>query len=190
MSEPRHMRVGATILKCAIGIGGSIVFGTACHEIIGHGAVGVSLGGRITYVEVVGFELYPSPGWVGTDGHYGRCGVRGLDRAWKRRLFSLGGSMSTWCISVTTACLLWWRDWPRRAHFLLMWASVWWFDLFTYTLPSFGLRRFVIFGGHRHEPYKAATALGVPGPLFQAFVCGSCAILALALAFRLWRPRT
>lgn len=187
-SKPKNMRVTGTILRCAIGIGGSIAFGTACHEVIGHGALGVALGGRIAYVEVLGVKFDPSPSWVGTGGRFGRCSVPGLERSWKRPLFRLGGSMSTWCMSVTAVCLLWWRSWPRPVRFLLIWVSVWWFDLFAYTLPSFGLRRYVVFGGHADEPYRAATALGVPGPLFQAFVCGSCAILAFALVLRLRRP--
>ena len=34
--------------------------GTAWHEIVGHGLVGVLCGGTITRVEVLGFEWYPS----------------------------------------------------------------------------------------------------------------------------------
>ncbi len=188
-SEPTRRRVTGTLLKCSIAVGGCIVFGTACHEVIGHGALGVALGGRIASVKVLGVQLYPSPGWVGTGGIFGSCSVVGLELAWEDHLVSLGGSMSTWCMSVTAVCLLWWRGWPRRVHFLLICVSLWWIDLFTYTLPSFGLRRYVILGRRLDEPYQAATALGVPGPVFQTFVCGSCAILALALALRLRRSQ-
>lgn len=182
-------RVTGTLLKCLVGVGGGIVFGTVCHEVIGHGAVGVALGGRIAYLMVLGVQIYPDLGWEGTGGMFGFCSVVDLEHAWKYALMLLGGSMSTWCVSVTAVCLLWWRHWPRRVHFLLVWASLWWVDLLTYTLPSFGLRRYVILGKRWDEPYRAATALGVPGPVFQAFVCGSCAILALALVLHLRRSR-
>jgi hypothetical protein len=183
------MRVIGTLAKCLIAVSGCIVFGTTCHEVIGHGALGLVQGGRIEYVRVLGVQLYPSPGWVGTGGVFGSCSVVGLESASEHDLVSLGGSMSTWCMSVAAVCLLWWRGWPRRVHFLLVWLSLWWIDLFTYTLPSFGLRRYVILGDRWAEPYQAATALGVPGPVFQTFVCSSCAILVLALVLRLRRSQ-
>ena len=44
-----------------------LALGTACHEMIGHGLTGVLLGGRITYVEVLGLELVELAGFASQD---------------------------------------------------------------------------------------------------------------------------
>lgn len=159
--------------------------GTAWHEVVGHGLVGVLCGGRIAGVEVLGFDLYPAVRWDGWDGNYGSCDVDGVETETGRHLVSLGGSMSTWLVSVVAVVLLWlrrWRPWPRAVFVLV---GIWWIDLLTYTFPVWGLRRSVLWGGRYAEPYEAAVALGVPGGLFQAFVVITCVALGLALCFAL-----
>jgi len=77
------------------------------------------------------------------------------------------------------------RQWAQWVQVVLLSLSLWWVDLLTYTLPSFGLRRYVLFGRRFREPYDAAVALGIPGPLFQAFVIITCAGVAW-FSVRFW----
>ncbi|MBI4716521.1 MAG: hypothetical protein HY763_01840 [Planctomycetes bacterium] len=157
-----------------------LVLGTACHELIGHGLTGLLAGGRIQWVDVLGVRVYPSPAWVGAEGFFGQCEVTGLEGARTEALVALAGSMSTWVAAAVATVLLAVRRWPHRVQLALLALSVWWVDLLTYTLPSFGLRRFVVLGRYVREPFDAAVALGIPGPVFQAFVIVSCLLLAAA----------
>ncbi len=165
--------------------------GTAWHEVVGHGLAGVLCGGRIVGVQVLGFEWYPAIRWDGWDGNYGSCTVDGIATATGDELMCLAGSMSTWLVSVVAIFLLWLRRWRPWARGVLILLGIWWIDLFTYTLPVWGLRRSVLWGGRYAEPFEAAVALGVPGWLFQAFVIVSCVALGVALCYgaRRFNPR-
>ncbi|MBN2561665.1 MAG: hypothetical protein JXQ75_12125 [Phycisphaerae bacterium] len=179
------------VLRYPFLLAGCMVLGTVCHEVVGHGLVGVACGGKIDQVEVLGVQLYPSPKWLGWQGYYGHCLVTGVDTTTGSHLVSLGGSMSTWCVSVAAITLLWlrrWGPWPRT---VLACLGIWWIDLLTYTLPSWGVPRSVLWGqDYYSEPYEAAVALGMPGPIFQASALVTCVILAGALVLRLihYRP--
>ena len=157
--------------------------------IVGHGLVGAFCGGRITYVEILGVQLWPGLKWLGWQGHYGGIDFIGLFSARGRDLMGLAGSMSTWCVAVVAVVLLWIKKWQSWRRTCLAALSIWWVDLFTYTLPSWGFRRSILWGRVYSEPYEAAVALGIPGPLFQTFVVGSSLILAAALAVRLIQTR-
>lgn len=164
--------------------------GTLCHEIIGHGLTGVVLGGRITYVEVLGLRLWPKPGLVGWPAAYGYCGVDGLTPEWRKAVMGLGGSISTLLaaiLALVTLRVRRWSIWPRA---MLLAVGAWWVDLLTYTLPVWGLRRSIFWGGRISEPYEAAVMLGVPGVLWQVFVvvaCGACTIAWVRAMWRTWR---
>ncbi len=167
----------------------SLPFGTLCHELIGHGVTGVMCGGRIAYVEVLGVSLWPRLGFAGWSGMYGLADVDGDVSATGQHLISLGGSMSTWLVSVAAVALLWLR--PRRGVVRagLICLSLWWIDLFTYTLPTWGLRRSILWGGQFSEPCEAAVALGVPRHVYQGFVLVGCVLLTTALVFSLNRGK-
>lgn len=159
--------------------------GTAWHEVMGHGLVGVICGGKIQSVEVFTIQLYPKLASMGWDWYFGQCGVMGIGTEAGESWMSLGGSLSTGLVSAIVIGLLWtrrWRGWPKTVLALL---GLWWLDMMTYTLPSWGLRRLVIVGRRFAEPYDAAVALGMPGWMFQTAVIGSSVILALALVVRL-----
>lgn len=97
----------------------------------------------------------------------------------------LGGSMSTWAVSLIAIVVLWckpWRRWPRT---VLIYLGIWWIDLLTYTWTTWGLQRSILWGGTYSEPYVAATSLGIPGWLYQVFVLLSCALLGIALGVRI-----
>ena len=115
--------------------------------------------------------------------------MEGIETATGDQLMRLGGSMSTWIVSVVAVTLLWLRRWRPWSRAVLLLLGIWWIDLFTYTLPVWGLRRSVLWGGQYAEPFEAAVALGVPGWLFQAFVVGSCIALVVALCFGMRRSR-
>jgi hypothetical protein len=163
--------------------------GTLCHEIIGHGLTGVALGGRITYVEVLGLRLWPEPGLVGWPAAYGYCGVEDLTPGWREAVMGLGGSVSTLLASLVALAALRIRRWSVWPRVILLAIGLWWVDLLTYTLPVWGLRRSIFWGGRISEPYEAAVMLGVPGGLWQVFVvvaCGSCAIAWVWAMRRAW----
>jgi len=182
-------RFFARCLKYIVGAGLSLVVGTAWHEGVGHGLVGVLCGGHIVSMKVLGVQLRPTVRWVGRDSCYSQCDVQEISSPTGEHLCSLGGSLSTWFVSVLAVLLLWVRDWPPRTRFLLAWLGIWWIDLLTYTWSSWGLRRCILWGALYSEPYEAAVALGIPGPVFQAFVVGTSALLLVALAARLLAKR-
>jgi hypothetical protein len=163
----------------------SIPIGTLWHELVGHGLTSVLLGGRIIYLEVLGVCLYPDLGWAGWQDRFGACGLSGLETATAVNLVSLAGSMSTWVVAVLATILLWLRRWPRWADAVLVGLSLWWFDLLTYTLPSWGVRRYVVWGTLRPEPYTAAVGLGIPGWAWQAFAVLTSAGLLAGVVIRI-----
>jgi hypothetical protein len=168
------------------GLVGCVVFGTLTHELLGHGLVGLLCGGTIEYVDLLGVRFGAGIVWVGADGVFGRCGVQGIQSQSCDQLMRLAGSMSTWLISVL-ALLFFTRARSAVGRWMLFFPALWWFDLLTYTLPSFGLRRFALFGRTHREPYDAAVALGIPGPAFQAFVLAACTVQAALLLTLLHR---
>lgn len=165
----------------------ALVVGTAWHEIVGHGLTAVSFGARITYVEVLGFQLFPGIRWLGATGRFGYCDNSGVEGVAARALILLAGSLSTWLVGVAATGLLYLRPWRGWKRVFVIAFSVWWLDLFLYTLPSLGIPRY-FFWGHRYsEPYEAAVALGVPGPVFQGFVIVANVILAWATGRQILR---
>ena len=161
--------------------------GTLWHEVVGHGLVGTLAGGRITHVEVLGLDLWPQPRWIGWQGHYGWCDVEGIAGQTGEHLMALAGSLSTWLVAAAATIALYARRWRAWLTPVLVCLSLWWIDLFTYTLPTWGIRRSILWGQVYSEPYEAAVQLGIPGTLFQVFVVTTSALLAAALAIRLTR---
>lgn len=187
MSPPNRRKTILRPLFCfMLPLVACLILGTAWHEIMGHGLAALLLGGRIERVEVLGFQGYPALKPVGWKGYYGFCETAGLDQPWKRNLMGLAGSLSTWMVSLVSIAWLGLFHLSPRWRAALFWTSLWWIDIFTYTLPTWGLRRSILWGGRVAEPYDAAVALGVPGLLFQLFVV-SYPIFALLVAIRALR---
>lgn len=190
--EQRRVRRRQRILRtCWISlmiVAFDVAVGTAWHEIVGHGLTAVAFGARITYLEVTGFQLFPDIRWVGATGRFGYCDDSGVEGDAARALVLLDGSLSTWLVGVIGVCLLYLRHWRGWIRVLIIALSLWWLDLFLYTLPSLGIPRY-LFWGHRYsEPYEAAVALGIPGPVFQGFVMVTSVFLALAIGRQILRP--
>ncbi|UCG32705.1 MAG: hypothetical protein JSU68_13690 [Phycisphaerales bacterium] len=171
----------------------ALVVGTFVHEVIGHGLTAVALGGQVTRVVILGVEFYPSldfVGWPIVSG-YGRIDTDGVAAGPRTHLVDLAGSMSTWFVAVLANLLLWtrrrWYGWPKAVVIML---SIFWIDLFTYTLPSWGMRRSVLWGPRDvSEPYDAAVALGINGDTFRAFVIITCCAMLLSLVLHWYRGR-
>lgn len=166
-----------------------MVFGTAWHEVVGHGLTGVWFGGTITDVEILGARVYPEIKWLGWSGYYGRIWVDDIATMRGEHWMSFGGAASTWLVSFIAICLLWMRRWGGRPRRLLAWLGIWWIDMFTYLMPTWGLKRSVLWGGTYSEPYEAAVALGAPGWAVQVGIVGSCVMLGVALVVRLRMTR-
>lgn len=199
MPEPQARMAGAGRGKTAglavkalwagLCLGLSLVFGTLWHEVIGHGLTGIICGGHIEFIQILGLDIWPSLIWRGFDGAYGYCDVQDVPTETGRQVVHLAGSMSTWIVSLIALLLLRWRPWKPAARFALICLSLWWIDLFTYTLPTWGLRRSVFWGGTISEPYEAAVALGMPGFIFQALVVIATALMVYGTGRVLYRQR-
>ncbi len=162
--------------------------GVLCHELVGHGLVGVLCGGRIVEVEMLGFRVWPEFQCAGWSGRYGACNVVGVTTPTGEAMVSLGGAMSTYCVAVIATLLLWCRRWDSFWRPILITLSLWWIDLFTYMLPSWGLPRSVLWGQRTYsEPYEAAISLGMPGAWFQSFVIAGCMVIFVILMIRVLR---
>lgn len=173
--------LGAGVRFVAI-LAGSLLFGTLWHELVGHGLVGVACGGHIDMVEILGVQVYPAFAVRDRFERYGACDVTGMRTPTGDHLTSLAGAMSTWLASVAAAVVLRLRRWQGTLRWVLIAVSLWWIDLMTYTLPSWGFRRSILWGAVYSEPVEAAAALGIPKWAVQSFaIVTSAALLRLAI---------
>ncbi|MFO0973336.1 MAG: hypothetical protein U1A27_07855 [Phycisphaerae bacterium] len=172
---PRARR-GAMLLARAAAC---LVVGTLWHELVGHGLVGVALGGRIESADVLGVQVWPRVAWGGWKWMYGHCNVSGVPAA-RDAWVNLGGSLSTFTVGVTATLLLRRRRWGRAKRRLLAWLSIWWLDLFRYSLPALGLPAIRLLVPRYSEPFEAARELGMPGAGYIALLLCSALLLARA----------
>ena len=81
MSETTAI-VGSTrwraTLTYVVLLGLSLPIGTLWDEVVGHGLIGVLVGGRIEHLEILGMDLWPKLAWGGWPGHYGSIEVTGI----------------------------------------------------------------------------------------------------------------
>src|SRR5262245_10791560 len=123
-----------SVLLCVvIPAAASLILGTMCHEIVGHGLTAVLFGGRIERVHILGVRFDPGISWEGWMGYYGYCYITPTGSARTEHWVSLAGSLSTWAVSVIAIVLLWMRRWAPRKRLVLAWLGLWWIDLLTYT---------------------------------------------------------
>lgn len=139
------------------------------HEIVGHGLAGVLCGGKITRFHVYGLQFVPDFRWTGPIGGLGICDFTAISQR-AQHFNDIAGSMSTFIVAVVAVFILWrYRPWGLKLTATLA-LTLWAMDLMTFTLPSFGTRRYIWSGTRYAEPYLGAVGLGIPGPVFQAFV--------------------
>ncbi len=191
-----HLGAGRRILIAAKGalpyiavVALCVPLGTIWHELVGHGLTGILAGGRIIYVQVLGVTFWPRVAWTGWPTRFGTCGVEGIQTLTGWYLHMLAGSLSTWLVAAVASVALWARRWRGTPRLALIGLSIWWLDLFTYTLPSWGLPRFILWYRVPSEPYKAAVGMGIPGRVFQAFAVASSFCMLTSLVVWLVRER-
>ena len=141
MRVPRAIAIAAACVTLPLL---NLIVGTACHEVIGHGMTGLLCGGRIRFVEILGFEVWPRPTWLGWPDAYGHCHIQAIPTHTGELAMRLGGSLSTWLVSVLAITALWVRHWRGLPRLALVCLGTWWIDLLTYTLPSWGFRRSIL----------------------------------------------
>jgi len=195
-----RIRCDAVVLRSAKFLAGwslaalaALVAGTVVHEVIGHGLAATALGGRITQVVILGLQVYPAlefVDWPIVSG-YGYIDYEGAQAFIYPEIINLAGSTSTWLVAVGANLVLWtrrrWYGWPKMVMVLL---SIYWVDLFTYTLPSWGIPRSILWGqSYYSEPYHAAVSLGLNGNWFRAFVMLTCGAMLLSLLLHVRRSR-
>jgi uncharacterized membrane protein len=171
----------------------ALVAGTVVHEVIGHGLAATALGGHITQVVILGLQVYPSlefVGWPIVSG-YGSIDYDGAQAFIYPEIIDLAGSLSTWLVAVGANLVLWtrrrWQGWPKVVLVLM---SIYWMDLLTYTLPSWGIPRSILWGqSYYSEPYQAAVGLGLDGNVFRAFVMVTSGAMLLSLVLHVRRSR-
>lgn len=171
----------------------SILFwpvGIFCHEVMGHGLVGVLCGGRIGRVEILRIQIWPTVERLPWRLRYGACQTVDVTAPVGTALTKLAGAGSTFVIATIATALLLVKRRGRIVRAVLITLSLWWIDMMAYTLPSWGIRHSVFFGQNSYsEPYEGAVSLGVPGTLFQGAVVLSCLTLVGALIYSQTRQR-
>jgi len=149
------------------------------HE-SGHALWGTAVGGRLTYMKIAYFEIYPrftiTPQFC-----LGCVEVAGLLTEFEHGLFLLGGSLTTNIISWLLALILLKTKLRYRTRVALKILGLFGlFDLPFYVLfPQIGLRHWIIIGGNTPEPLLGARNIGIPDPVFYVMTV----LTTLGLAF-------
>lgn len=153
------------------------------HE-LGHTMWGTAVGGRLTYMKIAFFEIYPRFA-ITSQFVLGHVHVEGLT-GFKYGLYLLGGSLTTnivaWLLAlVLLRTRLGYK--PRVALKVLGLFGL--LDLPFYVLfPQIGLRHWIFLGGCQPEPLIGARKMGIPDPAFYIMVV----LLTLGLIFLYFQP--
>jgi len=136
------------------------------HE-LGHALWGIALGGRLAYMKIVYFEIYPQFSLTSTF-ILGFVRVEGLTTEFASGLMSLGGSLTTNIISWLLALILLKTKFGYKTQVALKILGLFGlFDLPFYVLfPQIGLRHWIFLGGDTPEPLLGARNIGIPDPVF------------------------
>jgi len=140
------------------------------HE-FGHVMWGVAAGGRLTYMKVTFFEIYPrlaiTPEFV-----LGKVLVEGILTDFGYGLFLLGGALTTniaaWLLALPLLKVKFRNKTQVAIRMLGLFGLL---DLPFYVfLPQIGLQHWVFLGGYGPEPLIGARMMGIPDPAFYAMV--------------------
>jgi len=154
------------------------------HE-SGHAVWGTAAGGRLTYMQIAYFEIYPRPA-ITPEFRLGYAQVEGLTTQFASGLMSLGGSLTTNIASWLIALILLTVSLGYKTQLSLKILGVFGLlDLPLYVLfPQLGLRHWIFIGGCTPEPLIGARRMGIPDPVFYTLVILS----TLALLFTYFKP--
>jgi hypothetical protein len=155
------------------------------HE-LGHGIWGTLVGGRLMYVQIAYFIIYPSLA-VTPQFRLGAAGIEGLPYGSPAYgLMLLGGSMTTNIASWIIAIILLKTNLSNRTQIALKVLGLFGIlDLpFYIVFPQIGLSHWIFLGGCGAEPLNGTRMMGVPDFIFYLVV----AISTFGLIFFYFRP--
>jgi hypothetical protein len=154
------------------------------HE-FGHAMWGTAVGGRLTYMKIAFFEIYPRLA-ITPQFQLGLVQVTGLTTEFEYGLFLLGGSLTTNIVSWVLALVLLKASLGSKTQASLKILGLFGLlDLPFYVLfPQLGLRHWIFLGGCQPEPLIGARMMGVPDPAFYTMVVLS----TLGLVFLYFKP--
>lgn len=161
-----------------------VILGGIAHELLGHGLVGLLVGGKLNLIYICGFEVTSDIRWVGWLGSFGGCDISEIPTQGGKYITSLAGSTTTFIISIVAFLFFWFTNCKGFIRVVLFYLSSWCFDMFLYLLPCFGIPHYIIGGEMYSEPYEAATNLGFPGMLFLISCLTVIAIITTGLFFK------
>jgi hypothetical protein len=153
------------------------------HE-LGHAVWGTAVGGRLTYMQIAYFEIYPRLG-IASQFRLGYAQVEGLTTKFASGLMGLGGSLTTNFISWLIILVLLKFDFGHKTQVALKTLGLFGLlDLPLYILfPQMGLRHWIFLGGCQPEPLIGARNMGIPDPVFYSIVI----LTTLGLTFLYFR---
>ena len=154
------------------------------HE-FGHAMWGVAVGGRLTYMKIAYFEIYPQLA-ITPQFQLGLVKVTGLPTEFAYGFFFLGGSLTTNIVSwVLVLILLRMNVGSKTQIALRILGLLGLLDLPFYVLfPQIGLCHWIFLGGCQPEPLIGARKMGIPDPAFYTMVV----LTTLGLVFLYFKP--
>ena len=154
------------------------------HE-FGHVIWGTAVGGRLTYMQIAFFQIYPQLA-VTTQFQLGLVQVTGLTTEFASGVMQLGGSLTTNIISWVLALILLRTDFQFKTKVALKILGLFGLlDLPFYVLfPQIGLHHWIFLGGRQPEPLIGARKMGIPDPAFYTIVV----LTTLGLIFLYFKP--
>jgi hypothetical protein len=149
------------------------------HE-LGHVLWGIAVGGKLVYLKIAFFEIYPKPALTGTF-VLGYVEVGGLRTGFAEGLFLLGGSLTTNIVAWLLGLLLLRTHTGYCKQFALKMLGFFGIlDLPLYVLfPQIGLQHWVFLGGNIPEPLIGARNMGIADPAFYTIVASTTVGLLL-----------
>ena len=154
------------------------------HE-FGHAMWGTAVGGRLTYMKIAYFEIYPKLA-ITPQFQLGLVEVKGLPTEFASGVMRLGGSLTTNIISWLLALILLRTSLGYKTQVALKILGLFGLlDLPFYVLfPQLGLRHWIFLGGRQPEPLLGARKMGIPDPAFYTMVV----LTTLGLIFLYFKP--
>ena len=140
------------------------------HE-SGHAIWGAAFGGRVVYMQIAYFEIYPrlavAPRFV-----LGLTEVEGIQTDFGRGFYLLGGALTTNIVSWLLALVMFRTKLGFKTKLGLRIMGVFGLlDLpFYVVFPQIGLCHWIIFGGCQPEPLIGARMMGLPDVFFYTCV--------------------
>jgi len=141
------------------------------HE-LGHAIWGTAVGGRLTYMQIAYFEIYPRLA-ITPQFQLGSTGIDGLTYGSIAYGFMLlGGSMTTNIASWLLTLVLLKTSLGSKTQVALKVLGIFGIlDLpFYVVFPQMGLAHWIFFGGYGPEPLRGIQMMGVPDAAFYLMV--------------------